>query len=140
MSALPLDPPAHSAAVGLTPALRVLDGLVDRLVANQRAMAALDAERAELFAAAADVIPLRAAELRDGRRRMAADLPAREVVAELATALRIGERAVQARLTDASLLVGSFPCTLAALREGQIDARHAAVILDAGAAFGDPDQ
>ena len=139
MSALPLDPSARSAPREPSPALRVLDGLVDRLVANQRAMAEREAERAELFAAAADVIPARAEELRDGRRRMAADLPAREVVAELATALRIGERAVQAHLTDASLLVGSFPGTLTALRDGHIDARHVAAILDAGAALGGPD-
>ena len=139
MSALPLDPPAHSAAPGLSPALQVLDGLVDRLVANHRAIAELEAERAELFAAAADVIPARAEELRDGRRRMSADLPAREVVAELATALRLGERAVQARLTDASLLVESFPATLTALRGGRIDARHVAVIMDAGAALGAAD-
>lgn len=116
-----------------SPALHALDGLVGRLVANQRAIAALEAEQRELLAACADVIPLRAAELRGDRKRYSTDLPAREVVCEVAVALRVGERGIQARLDDASLLVSSFPGALVALQEGRIDTRHVAVILDAGA-------
>ncbi|MDL9980171.1 HNH endonuclease signature motif containing protein [Microbacterium sp. ASV49] len=122
----------------LSPALQALDGIVQRLVANQRSIAALEAEQRELLAACADVIPARAAELRGDRRRYSTDLPAREVVSEVAVALRVGERGIQARLNDASLLVSSFPGSLDALRQGRIDTRHVGVILDAGAMLEQP--
>jgi len=117
----------------LSPALAALDGLVDELIENQRRIAALEARRLELFAAAVDVIGARADELRERKgRRIASDLPVREVTAELACALRIGERTVHTRLGDGAAATGTFPAALDALREGRIDGRHLAVILDAG--------
>lgn len=118
----------------LSPALSALDALVDELTENQRQIAAFEARKLELLAQAVDVIAVRSAELQSRKRRtIASDLPYREVTAELAAALRVGERTVNARLSEGFQATALYPDTLEALRAGRIDMRHVTVILDAGA-------
>ena len=65
-------------------------------------------------------------------------IPLREILAELSAALRVGERTLSNWLGDGAALVGTYSATLEALRTGRIDERHAAAIIDAGAAL-DPE-
>ena len=64
-------------------------------------------------------------------------MPLRTATAEIATALRITERTVQRRMSDASTLMLRFARTHAALTEGRISQAHATVIMDAGVAIDD---
>ncbi|RUA25279.1 MAG: hypothetical protein DSY74_09005 [Actinobacteria bacterium] len=66
------------------------------------------------------------------RRRSRADLPLREVAAEIAAALRLSDRAVQRRMGEASTTVTDYPDVLASWEHGKIDAAHVAAILDGG--------
>lgn len=152
-----LDPPACD-----PPACDVhwaeLSALVTRAEANRAEMSRLQAERAEVCAAALDLVALRVAQ-RDAARvaragtpraysghgsRVAStvefgdSIPLREILAELSAALRVGERTLSNLLGDGAALVGTYSATLEALRTGRIDERHAAAIIDAGAAL-DPE-
>jgi len=113
---------------------RALDALVTELEDAHRAVAEAQAREARLFAAALDLALERAAEQQAAglRRRSHADLPLREVAAEIAAALRLSDRAVQRRMGDASTTVADFPDVLASWEHGKIDAAHVAVILDGG--------
>jgi hypothetical protein len=66
--------------------------------------------------------------------------PMAETVAatEIATALRPPERTALALMSEANLLVNTFPATLTALEAGTISARHAAIITDQAAGIPDP--
>ncbi|WP_341945604.1 DUF222 domain-containing protein [Microbacterium sp. LWH11-1.2] len=70
--------------------------------------------------------------------REEADLVLRSVAAEFAAALRVSDRTVQRRMTDASFLVERFPLVWRALGSGRISAGHARVICDAGEHLDDP--
>lgn len=111
-----------------------LDALVTELEDAHRAVAEAQAREARLFAAALDLALERAAEQHAAglRRRSQADLPLREVAAEIATALRLSDRAVQHRMGDASTTVTDYPNVLASWEHGSIDAAHVAAILDGG--------
>lgn len=109
--------------------------LLDALQRNQRAIAALDAERATLLAAAGAIAHEHAAtQFRRGPQR---DLPLRSMAAEIAAATRTGDRTVQGRIADAEVLVASFAATLAALAAGEITSSHVHVITDAGLPIAD---
>lgn len=116
----------------------VLDRLVDRLIDARRAIAAAQAAEVTLLAEAVDVIADRTVELRqraqgEGRRFVStADLPAREVSLELGAAMRVSDRTVQSRLSDAFELTTYFPATFDAWTTGEIDAGHAWAISRAG--------
>jgi hypothetical protein len=56
----------------------------------------------------------------------------RSLIAELAAAVRVSDRTMAGRVTEAAMLVGRFPKTLEALQDGLIDRGHAAVIMEAG--------
>lgn len=113
---------------------RALDALVTELEGAHRAVAEAQAREARLFAAALDLALERAAEQHAAglRRRSHADLPLREVAAEIGAALRLSDRAVQRRMGEASTTVTDYPGVLASWEHGTIDAAHVAAILDAG--------
>ena len=134
--ARPLDPPP---AQPLGPHWAELSALVTRVGANRVAMSRLHAERAEMCAEALDLIARRVAQRQAAHpgREVGDTIPLREVLAELAAALRVGERTVSGWLGDGAALVDDYPATLGALREGLIDERHASAIIDAGALLND---
>ncbi|MBN9176524.1 MAG: DUF222 domain-containing protein [Microbacterium sp.] len=113
-----------------------LSALVSRAERNRAEMSRLQAERAEVCAAALDLVALRVGQRRAARPGAGGEvgdtIPLREVLAELATVLHVSERTVSNWLGDGAALVGTYPATLAALREGRIDERHASAIIDAG--------
>lgn len=111
-----------------------LSALVSRAEQNRIDMARLQAQRAELFAEALQLVALRVAQRRaaKGNREFGDTIPLREVIAELACALRVGERTIASWLGDGDALVRTYPATLEALREGRIDERHASAIIDGG--------
>ncbi len=114
-----------------------LSRLVGRAETNRAEMSRLQAERAELCAEALDLVAMRVAQRQAARpsREIGDTIPLREVMAELAAALRVGERTVSTWLGDGSALVTTYPTTLDALREGRIDERHASAIIDGGGAL-----
>lgn len=120
-----------------------LDALVSRAERNRAELARLHAERAELCAAAIDLVEDRVAQRAAARGPMRGaigdDIPLREVIAELGAALRVGDQTVRHWLGDGTALVTRYPTTLAALREGRIDDRHASAIIDGGASLTDAD-
>ncbi|MBN9178403.1 MAG: DUF222 domain-containing protein [Microbacterium sp.] len=125
-----LDPPAPL----LDPHWAELSSLVERVGVNRAEMSRLHAERAEMCAEALDLIARRVAQRQAAHpgRELGDTIPLREVLAELATALRVGERTVSSWLGDGAALVCTYPATLEALRAGRIDERHASAIIDAG--------
>ncbi len=90
---------------------RGLDALVSKLVAARRRIAAAQAEEAQLLSAAVDLMVEHAERLRErpGHRESSADLPLREIAAELAAAMRLSDRTVQRRMGDAAELLGGYP-------------------------------
>lgn len=126
-------------AAPLDPHWAELSSLVTRVGANRAEMSRLHAERAEMCAEALDLIARRVAQRQAAHpgREIGDSIPLREVLAELATALRVGERTVSGWLGDGAALVSTFRATLEALREGRIDERHASAIIDAGVPLGE---
>lgn len=119
---------------------RALDELITQLEDAHRAVAEAQAREARLFAAALDLALERAAEQQAAglRRPSQADLPLREVAAEIAAALRLSDRTVQRRMGEASTTVTDYPDVLASWERGSIDAAHVTAILDGGTGI-DPD-
>lgn len=111
-----------------------LDALVSDLLEVRREIAAAEARQARILSAAVDLVADRTAALhrRDPGRLAGADLPLREVCAELAAATRMSDRAVQRRMGDAASVVKDYPQVLEAWSAGHIDAGHVTAILDAG--------
>jgi hypothetical protein len=95
-------------------------GVIDAIVETDRMISVLTAAKLRLidFAHATQVPPLSPA------------LAEREFRAEIATALRISERAADLLIDEAGVLVAYLPATQAALAEGRITPRHARVIVD----------
>jgi hypothetical protein len=75
--------------------------------------------------------------LADGASRPDASLSVRSFAAELACAVGMSDRTLEARMNDAQLLRDRFPATFTALREGRMSRAHAQVVLDAGARLTD---
>jgi hypothetical protein len=123
----------------IDPHFAELSALVTRAERNRAEVARLAAERAVICAEALDVVALRVAQraASRGTREFGDTIPLREVVAELAAALRVGERTISGWLGDGAALVSDYPATLEALRSGRIDERHASAIVDIGAPLTD---
>ncbi len=107
--------------------------------AARRRAAQAQAAEARLLADAVGLVAERAALLRQeaqqqGRsvRSSDADLPLREVALELAMALRVSDRGVQRRMSEAYLLTTLFPRTFEVWAGGEIDAGHAWAISRTG--------
>ncbi len=128
---------AADAAARIDPHWAELSALVTLAEGNRAEMARLQAERAEMCAAALDLVAARVAQREAARpgHEFGDTIPLREVIAELAAALRVGERTVSNWLGDGAALVGTYTATLEALREGRIDERHASAIIDGGCAL-----
>lgn len=115
----------------------ILDRLVERVLDTRREVAAAQAAEVKLLAGAVELIAERTAELRrqgiaGSSRVTTSDLPAREISLELGMAMRMSDRTVQNRISEAYVLVEQFPRTFAAFSAGDIDAGHAWAISRAG--------
>jgi len=108
---------------GLPPELERLGadaGVIDAIVAADRMIASITAAKLGLIRFAH--------ETQVGA--MAHALAQREFRAELATTLRISERGADRLITEADALVRHLPATHAALAEGHITPRQAAIVAD----------
>ena len=117
---------------------------LDEIMANERAMSTLAARRIRLFdglrrfSETEVVASLGGPGGLDGGESVggephgwdAATVARRELVFELAAALRIPERTIEGLLDEAQALSESLPATMAALADGDISYRHAAAMLD----------
>ncbi|WP_231735145.1 HNH endonuclease signature motif containing protein [Microbacterium hominis] len=112
-----------------------MTGVVDA----RRCVARAQAAEARLLADAVGLVAERAALLRQEAQQRGgsvrssdADLPLREVALELAMALRVSDRGVQRRMSEAYLLMTPFPTTWGVWERGEIDAGHAWAISRTG--------
>lgn len=124
----------------LRPEWAALDDLVGAVVDARRAAARAQAAESRLLAQAVDLVLERVQQTQGDAGRPAtagADLPLREVAAELGAAMRLSDRTVQARMGDATTLSESFPTTLAAWDDGEVDSGHVWAIVDAASAIFD---
>jgi len=119
---------------------------LDLIIENERAMSALAARRIQLFdelrcySETEVVASLGGSADGDGAGGsavrgelhgwQAATVARRELVFELAAALRIPERTIEGMLDEAQALTASLPATVSALTDGDISYRHAAAMLD----------
>lgn len=115
-----------------------LDRVVAEVQSTRAQIARLQAAEVRLLTDAADIVHAREQSRRAAGRKSPHDLPLREISAELGAAMRLSDRAVQARMSSAGTLCESFVATFEALAEGRIDFGHASAIVDAGAVIGDP--
>ncbi|WP_435744155.1 DUF222 domain-containing protein [Microbacterium sp. PMB16] len=106
-----------------------LEAVTTMLVEVESTISSMQAVRDGLLAVGSR-LAVEVAEHADSRDE--ADLALRTVAAEFAAALRISDRTVQRRMTDASFLVERFPLVWRAQGAGLISAGHARVICDAG--------
>lgn len=128
----------HEADAGVSADWPRLDALVTDVIETRRQIAALQAHEARLLADAVDLVGDRVLERRrSGKRVTDADLPLREVSAELGTAMRVSDRTLQRRMGDASALCTRLAATWQAWSDGRIDAGHVAAIVDGGSVIGD---
>ncbi|HEY0260531.1 MAG TPA: DUF222 domain-containing protein [Lacisediminihabitans sp.] len=126
--AIATDGPPLSAVLTET-----FDGLIETIVATERILASTTALRAELVDQARVWSEIRATMSSDGRRQGgwdASTVARRELVTELACALRMPERSVENLIAQSSSLVHDLPATLAALKDGEIGYRHATALID----------
>ncbi|MEV4776372.1 HNH endonuclease signature motif containing protein [Microbacterium sp. LWH12-1.2] len=111
-----------------------LGALTDSVVEIERTISSLQAARDGLLALgsrfALDVA-------QQGGHEDFGDMALRAVAAEMGAALRVSDRTVQRRMTEASFLVEQFPSVWQAQGAGRISASHARVIVDAGAHLDD---
>lgn len=133
---------APEIAAPIDPYYASLSTLVTRAERNRAEMSRLHAERAEVCAAAIDLVAERvlqraAARGRGAHSAIGDDIPLREAISELGAALRVGDRTIQTWLGDGDALVRRYRGTLDALRDGRIDERHASAIVDAGTGLDD---
>ena len=124
-------------AIGTPSLWPELDALVTELISAHRAVAQAQAHEARLLSAAIDLVMSRASLLTEPGRHSSADMALREVSAEVGTALRLSDHAVQRRMGDAAMLMSDYPATLAMWERGAIDGGHVAAILDAGTGIDD---
>ena len=116
----------------------MLRGLIESLVDSEAQIGAIRARQAMLFTAITEVVELQTNRLPDAARKDR-EMPMREALSELAAGLRVTERTVQRRMSDATTLLMRFTRTCTALSEGRISPAHATVILEAGSEIDDDD-
>lgn len=96
---------------------------------THRRRAVLHAEEAALLASAVDLALAQVDGVGSSEVR---DIPLRSLAAQIGAALRVTDRTVQRRMSDAVLLVSGFPATFAALTVGDISAGPMREIVEAG--------
>jgi len=106
-----------------------VESLLCALADTYRRRAALHAEEAALQAAAVDLA--RAQDAVSGPSEVR-DIPLRSLAARIGAALKVTDRTVQRKMSDATLLVSRFPATFAALAVGEISPGHGSEIVEAG--------
>lgn len=111
-----------------------IESVLDALADTRRSIAALHAEEVRLLAEATE-LATEHAQL--ATPDLDADIPLRSMSAQIGACLRVSDRTVQRRMSEAVTLDGRFPATLAALARGDIDRSHALVIVEAGLAIDD---
>ena len=115
--------------------VNALGAVTEMLVEVERTISSMQAVR-DGFLAVGSRLAVDIAQ--QAASRDEAELALRTVAAEFAAALRVSDRTVQRRMTDASFLVERFPLVWRALGAGRISAAHARVICDAGEHLDDP--
>ncbi|WP_407359690.1 DUF222 domain-containing protein [Microbacterium sp. LBN7] len=115
--------------------VNALGAVTEMLVEVERTISSMQAVR-DGFLAVGSRLAVDIAQ--QAASRDEAELALRTVAAEFAAALRVSDRTVQRRMTDASFLVERFPSVWRALGSGRISAAHARVICDAGEHLDDP--
>ncbi len=113
-----------------------VESLLDALAVTRRDRAALDAREAALLASAVDLTQTQDAAPGPSDVR---DIPLRSLAAQIGAMWRASDRTVQRQLSDAFVLVGSFPATHTALEAGEISQGHVSVIVGAGLPITDDD-
>ncbi|MFS0867522.1 DUF222 domain-containing protein [Microbacterium sp. 179-B 1A2 NHS] len=110
---------------------RRLAEIVDAVAGRRREIARLQAAEAALLSEAMDVA---LEQMGPPSRDLDApyDVPVRSAAAQIAVAVRVSDRTVQAWMDAAHTLCDRFPATHAALGEGRIERSHAQVIAEAG--------
>jgi len=139
VSAPQSDQPAPR--VPLTPALSRLSEVIDGLEAGRSRAARAYAEQQVLFAELIPIVQARREEriaAHANPRHQKVSLADREVVADVAAALRVSERTVHSRISRARELTVVFPLVHAALTAGRIDPAHADVICEVGTVLDGP--
>ncbi len=108
--------------------------LVDTVASVDRSMAAMAAVRARLIDRAREWSEFRAAvaEPRSSSRVGwdPATVARRELVTELACALRLPERTTENLIAESRALLHDLPATYSALSDGEIGYRHARIVID----------
>ena len=122
-------------AIEPDPYLARSDELVDRCRLIDRQIAALEAEKASLLG---ERVELLLEEVRPGADGYEA--AERSMFAEVSAALHVTRAAASRSLGTGWALRDRFPATLAALRAGEISARHAAVMIAAAVPLGIADR
>lgn len=115
---------AHSEAT-------VLGSLVEALVETRKAIAGLQAIELRVMQAALLIAEEQSARI-DDARRTEREMPLRAIAAEMAAAVRVSDRTLQRRMSDASTFVSRFPASVMALADGLISHSHLVVIAEAG--------
>jgi hypothetical protein len=108
--------------------METLGELTDMLVGLERTISSLQAARDGVLAVGSR-LALQVAD--EAEHPDFGDLTTRTVAAEMAAALRMSDRTVQARMTEAVWRVERFPLVWAAQGAGRISAAHARAICDA---------
>lgn len=111
-----------------------VESLLRALTDAHRRRAAAEADEAALLAAAVDLA--RAQDAVPGPSEVR-DIALRSMAGQIGAALRVSDRTVQRRMSDAALLVSRFPDTLAALAAGAISGGHMREIVEAGTPIAD---
>lgn len=140
MSAPQSDHPAPR--VPLTPALSRLSEVIDGLDASRSRAARAYAEQQVLFGELIPIVRARREEriaAHANPRHQKVPLADREVIADVAAALRLSERVVHSRISRARELTAVFPLVHGALAAGRIDPAHADVICEVGTVLDRPD-
>lgn len=116
--------------------------LLDAIVAADGMMSSITAYRAQLIDQARSFSELSANVASSERTRSPqsggwdpATVAHRELVTELACALRLPERTTQTLIAHSSILAAQLPATLEALQKGEISYRHAQSIADHAASL-----
>ena len=110
--------------------------LVHTLQSLEESIACAQARQAEIYTALTEVVELQTSRLPMGKRRDR-EMPLRAATAEIASGLRITERAAQARMSEGYTLLMRFTRTHAALAQGRITRAHARIIVDGGGDIAD---
>jgi hypothetical protein len=126
----------HPAAATPDDADPDVEALLDALASTRRRRAALDAEETALLAATVDLARTQDAAPGPSEVR---DIPLRSLSAQIGAMWRASDRTVQRQLSDAVVLVGSFPATHAALQAGELSRAHVSVIVAEGMLIPDDD-